>query len=100
MGLIVEFVPDSFFLDVVQQLDVLFCNSNFENTYDLSILFYICTGSMGAPVESQQHIWLTMADNPLSVALPLFPPPAACFTNTGFKDVTIKKNNRNWTGND
>ena len=55
---------------------------------------------MGAPVESQQHIWLTMADNPLSVALPLFPPPAACFTNTGFKDVTIKKNNRNWTGND
>ena len=30
----------------------LFCNSNFENTYNSSILFYFCTGSTGAPVES------------------------------------------------
>jgi hypothetical protein len=68
-----------------------FCNSNFENTYNSSILFYICTRSMGAPVESQQHLRLTMADSPHSVALPPSPPTAVCFTNTCFKDVPINK---------
>ena len=29
-----------------------FCNLNFENTYNSSILFYTCTRSTGAPVES------------------------------------------------
>ena len=72
---------------------LLFCNSNFENTYDSLILFYICTGSTGAPVESQQHLWLTMADNPLSITLPHSPPTAACFTNTGIKDASINEKN-------
>ena len=53
------------------------------------ILFYIYTGSTGAPVESQQHLLLTMADDPLSVALPPSPPTTACSTNTCFKDVLI-----------
>ena len=60
-----------------------FCNSNFENTYDSSILFYFGTGSTGAPVESQPHLRLTMSDNPLSVALPPSLPTTACFTKTG-----------------
>jgi hypothetical protein len=34
-----------------------------------------------------------MADNPLSVALPPSPPSAACFTNTGIKDVSINEKN-------
>ena len=70
-----------------------FCNSNFEHTYDSLILFYICTGSTGAPVESQQHLQLTMADNPLSVALPPSLPTAAFFTNTGIKDASINEKN-------
>ena len=32
-----------------------------------------------------------MTDNPLSVALPPSPPTAACFTNTGIKDVPINE---------
>jgi hypothetical protein len=48
---------------------------------------------MGAPVESQQHLWLTMANNPLSVAFPPSLPTAACFTNTGIKDVSIYEEN-------
>ena len=71
----------------------LFCNSNFENTYNLSILLYICTRSTGAPVESQQHILFTMMDNPLSFTLPPSPPMAACFTNTGIKHVSINEEN-------
>ena len=68
-----------------------FCNSNFENTYDSSILFYFGTGSTGAPVESQPHLRLTMSDNPLSVALPPSLPTTACFTNTGIKDVSMNE---------
>ena len=34
-----------------------------------------------------------MAANPLSVALPPSPPTAACFTNTGIKDVSINEKN-------
>ena len=71
----------------------LFCNSNFENTYNSLILLYICTRSTGAPVESQQHILFTMMDNPLSFTLPPSPPMAACFTNTGIKDVSINEEN-------
>jgi hypothetical protein len=55
------------------------------------ILFYICTGSTRAPVESQQNLLSTMTDSPLSVALPPSPPTAACFTNTCFKEVPIDK---------
>ena len=55
------------------------------------ILFYICTGSTGAPVESQRHLWLTKAYNPRSVALPPSPPTAACFTNMDIKDVSINE---------
>ena len=54
---------------------------------------FICTRSTGAPVESQRHLRLTMADNPLSVALPPSPPTAACFTNTGIKDASINEKN-------
>ena len=79
---------------VIHQRDGgLFGNSNFENTYDSSILFYFCTGSTGTPVESQQHLRLTMADNPLSVALPHSSPTVACFTNTGIKDVSTNAEN-------
>ena len=34
-----------------------------------------------------------MMDNPLSVALPPSLPTAACFTNTGIKDVSINELN-------
>ena len=44
-------------------------------------------------MESQRYLRLTMADNPLSVAFPPFPPTAACFTNTGIKDVSINEEN-------
>ena len=70
---------------------VLFWNSNFENTYHSSILFFISTGSTGAPVKSQRHLLFTMADNPLSIALPPSPPTAACSTDTCFKDVPNNK---------
>ena len=76
---------------LIHSFDSLFCNSNFENKYDLSILFYIYTGSTGAPVESQQHRLFTMVDDPLSVVLPPSPPTAACSTNTYFKDVPINE---------
>ena len=57
------------------------------------IEFYICTGSTGTPVESQQHLRLTMADDPLSVALLPYPPTVACSINTCFKDVPINEKN-------
>ena len=41
------------------------------------------------PVESQQHLLLTMADDPLSVTLPPSLLTAACSVNTCFKDVPI-----------
>ena len=46
---------------------------------------------MGAPVELQRHLRFTMADNPLSIALPPSPPTAACSTNTDFKDVPMNE---------
>ena len=46
---------------------------------------------MGMPVESQRQLWLTMVDKPLSVALSPSPPTAACFTNTGIKNVPINE---------
>ena len=86
-------LPAPIVLEMGNQLLYFFCNSNFESTDDSLILFYICTGSTGAPVESQRHLWLTIANNPLSVALLPSPPTAAGFTNTGIKDVSINEKN-------
>ena len=70
---------------------ITFCISKFENTYKLLIVFYICTGSTGTPVETQQHLLFIMVDYPLSVARPPSLPTAACFTNTGIKDVPMNE---------
>ena len=48
----------------------LFTFSIFRNTYKSLIYFTFVLVLQGAPVESFQHLQLTMADNLLSVALP------------------------------
>ena len=68
-----------------------FCNLKFENTCELSISFFICTGCTGVPVESQWHLLFTMADDPLSISHPPSLPTGACSTNTGIKDVPMNE---------
>ena len=68
---------------------LLFLQLKFETTHGLLIYFTSVLGLRGAPVESQQHPWLTMADNPLSVALPPSPPSAVCSIKTGVKDGSM-----------
>jgi hypothetical protein len=46
---------------------------------------------MGAPVELQQHLRITMAENPLSLARPPFVPIAAYSTHTSLNDVAVNE---------